>query len=155
LQKGHEEPESGIDAPFDEPMNLLDEVVEIFTLSQLSAVVERSFFLQLLDRRRIGGFLSTLITRGYECDAALSILHQKFGRSRVRVPELRRPNYWTCTPKKYAITAFAICLASACILASLCNLPCSLRNAIIPAVMTAHSLRTCLSCADIDTNCGV
>jgi hypothetical protein len=86
---------------------------------------------------------------------ALSILHQKFGRTRVRVAELRRPNYWTCTPKKYAITAFAICLASVCILASLCNLPCSLRNAIIPAVMTAHSLRTCLSCADIDTNCGV
>jgi hypothetical protein len=28
-----EEPEPGIDAPFDEPMVLLDEVVEIFTLS--------------------------------------------------------------------------------------------------------------------------
>ena len=28
-----EEPESGIDAPFDEPMVLLDEVVEIFRLS--------------------------------------------------------------------------------------------------------------------------
>ena len=52
-----EEPESGIDAPIDEPMVLLDEVVEIFTLSQLSAVGEGSFFLQLLDRRRIGRIL--------------------------------------------------------------------------------------------------
>lgn len=33
-----EEPESGINTPFDEPMILLDEVVEIFTLSHLSAV---------------------------------------------------------------------------------------------------------------------
>jgi len=41
-----EETESGVDAPFDEPMVLLDEVVEIFTLSQLSAVGEGSFFLQ-------------------------------------------------------------------------------------------------------------
>jgi hypothetical protein len=32
-----EEPESCIDAPFDELMVLLDEVVEIFTLSQLNA----------------------------------------------------------------------------------------------------------------------
>jgi len=31
-----EEPESGIDAPFDEPMVLLDEVVQMVTLSQLS-----------------------------------------------------------------------------------------------------------------------
>jgi hypothetical protein len=49
-----EETEPGIDAPFDEPMVLLDEVVEIFTLSKLSAVGECSFFLQLLDHRRIG-----------------------------------------------------------------------------------------------------
>src|SRR5215470_5710970 len=52
-----EEAESSIDAPFDEPMVLLDEVVEIFTLSQLSAVGQGSFFLQLLDRRRIGWIL--------------------------------------------------------------------------------------------------
>src|SRR5215510_11416709 len=52
-----EEPESGIDAPFDEPMVLLDEVVEIFTLSQLSAAGEVSFLLQLLDRPRIGRIL--------------------------------------------------------------------------------------------------
>ena len=52
-----EEPEPGIDAPFDEPIVLLDEVVEIFTLSQLSAVGECSFFLQLFDRRRIGSIL--------------------------------------------------------------------------------------------------
>jgi hypothetical protein len=52
-----EEPESGIDAPFDEPMVLFDEVVEIFTLSQLSATGNGSFFLQLLDLRRIGQVL--------------------------------------------------------------------------------------------------
>jgi hypothetical protein len=39
------ETESGIDSPFDEPMVLLDEVVEVFTLSQLSAVGEDSFLL--------------------------------------------------------------------------------------------------------------
>src|SRR5919109_5050504 len=31
-----EEPQSGVNSPFDEPMVLRDEVVEIFTLSQLS-----------------------------------------------------------------------------------------------------------------------
>jgi hypothetical protein len=55
-----EEPVSGIYAPFDNPMVLLDEVVEIFTLSQLSAVGEGSFFLQLLNRRRIGRILALL-----------------------------------------------------------------------------------------------
>jgi len=38
-------------------MVLLDEVVERFTLSQLSIVREGAFFLQLFDRRRIGWIL--------------------------------------------------------------------------------------------------
>jgi hypothetical protein len=42
-----EEAESGIDSPFDEPMVLFDEVVEVFTLSQLSVVGEESFFLRI------------------------------------------------------------------------------------------------------------
>jgi hypothetical protein len=47
-----EEPEPGIDATFYKSVVLLDEVVEIFTLSQLSAIGEGSFFLQLLGRRQ-------------------------------------------------------------------------------------------------------
>ena len=52
-----EESEPGTNSSFDEPMVLLNEVVEIFTPSQLSAIGEGSFFLQLLDRRRIGWIL--------------------------------------------------------------------------------------------------
>ena len=46
-----EEAEYGIDSPFDEPVVLLNEVVQIFTLSQSNVVGEDSFLLQLLDRR--------------------------------------------------------------------------------------------------------
>jgi hypothetical protein len=52
-----EEAETGIDSTFYESAVLLEAIIEVFTLSQLSAVGEDSFFLQLLDRRRIGWIL--------------------------------------------------------------------------------------------------
>jgi len=52
-----EKPESGIDTSFDEPMVLLNQVVEIFSLSQLSAAGEGPLPLQLRDRRGIGSIL--------------------------------------------------------------------------------------------------
>ena len=52
-----EEAESGIDSTFYESMVLLDDIIEVFTSSQLSAVGKGSFFLQLLDRRPIGWIL--------------------------------------------------------------------------------------------------
>ena len=49
--------DTGIDSSFYESMVLLDDIIEVLRLSQLSAVGEDSFFLQLLDRRRIGCIL--------------------------------------------------------------------------------------------------
>src|SRR5215510_7884841 len=47
-------PESGISSSFDEPMVLLDEVVEVSALSELRGHGEHAFLLQLLDGRWIG-----------------------------------------------------------------------------------------------------
>src|SRR5262245_49793162 len=79
-----EEPESGIDAPFDEPMVLLDEVVEIFTPPQLSAVGKGSFFLQLLGRQRIGWILIDVdhSRRRMRCDLE-HLAEEPFGGLRV------------------------------------------------------------------------
>ena len=49
-----EEAECEVNSSFDEPMVLLDDIIEVLRLSQLSEVGEGSFFLQLLDRRGIG-----------------------------------------------------------------------------------------------------
>src|SRR5262245_55643901 len=47
-------PEPGIDSSFNEPMVLLDDIIEIFALSELRGHGEHAFLLQLLDGRWIG-----------------------------------------------------------------------------------------------------
>ena len=79
-----EETESGVDSPFDEPMVLLNEVVEIFTLSQSSAVGEDSFLLQFFNRRWVGFVLIDVDnSRRLMFESLEHFAEESFGRLRV------------------------------------------------------------------------
>jgi hypothetical protein len=79
-----EEPECGVNSPFDEPMVLLDDIIEVLRLSQLSEVGEGSFFLQLLDRRGIGWiFIDVDHSRRWVRCGLEHLAEEPFGGSRV------------------------------------------------------------------------
>ena len=57
---------AGFNPPLDKPMILFNNIVQVLDLSDFTSFRKESFLFEFLDRYRISGFLSTVITRGVD-----------------------------------------------------------------------------------------